>query len=122
MSRSRGASASRFSASDGPRPASSRQPNSSALTLGDLDEGNDQIAQIQSETEEYLARISEAKAELNVLMLKTHGYARNSSITYKDVLPKSEGGDSYHRSPFGKRLQISDYSYSLVPLAAKKRK
>jgi hypothetical protein len=94
----------------------------SAMTLGDLDDGNDRIAQIQSETEDYLARINEAKGELNVLMLKTHSYARNTSMTYKDALPKIDGAASYSRSPFGKRLQISDYSHLLVPPAAKTRK
>jgi hypothetical protein len=82
----------------------------------ELGEQNNEIEQIQSETADYLARISEAKAELTVLMLKTHSYARNSSLTYQDALrQRPEDSDSYSRSAFGKKLQISDYSYSVGP-------
>jgi hypothetical protein len=93
------------------------------MTLDDLDEKNDEIAQIQAETRDCVARINETKAELNLLMLKAHSYSRNTAISYQDSLtPKADRSTTYTRSPFGKRLQISDYSYSITPKSKKSRK
>jgi hypothetical protein len=102
---------------------SSAARNVSEMRLDDLEDRNDEISLIQSETQDYLTRIHETKVELNVLMLKTHSYARNTSMSYKDVLPpKAEGAASYSRSPFGRKLLISDYSSSLAPTTVKWRK
>jgi hypothetical protein len=90
------------------------------MNLHDLEDRTNEIGQIQNETREYLARINETKIELNVLMLKTHSYVRNTSMSYKDSLTaKTEGLASYSRSPFGKGLQISDYSYSVTSTTGK---
>jgi hypothetical protein len=93
------------------------------MNLDDLDDRNNEIARIQNETQDYLARINETKIELNDLILKTHSYVRNTSMTYKDSLrPKTEGPALYSRSPFEKKLQISDDSYSVTPTPGKWQK
>jgi hypothetical protein len=93
------------------------------MELDELDGTNDAIAQIQAQTRECVARINETKAELNVLMLKTRGYSRNTATSYRDALtPKEERPATYTKSPFGKRLQISDYSYLMTPQTKKSKK
>jgi hypothetical protein len=112
------ASETRFSTPTRGKKDRSEGPHSPGMTLGELGEMSDEIAQIQAETRDWVARINETKAELNVLMLKTDSYSRNTAISYRDSLtPKSERAATYTRSPFGKRLQISDYSLSITPKA-----
>jgi hypothetical protein len=90
------------------------------MSISELNEGDDQLSQIREETQGYLSRIDETKAELNVLMMKTQSYSRNTSKNFRDSLtPRADKSGQYERSPFGKTLHISDYSYSITPVSRK---
>ena len=93
----------------------------SQMSLSELDEGQSQFTEA---TNDCLARIEATKADLNVLMLKTKSYTRNTGMSYHDVLTPTQQKrqDSYARSPFGKELQISDYSYTVTPTSSKSGK
>jgi hypothetical protein len=103
---------------------STTQPSGrSAMSISELDEAEDQLSQIRDETLNYLSRIDETKAELNILMMKTQSYSKNTSKTFRDSLtPRGDKSGQYERSPFGKTLHISDYSYSITPVARKSGK
>jgi hypothetical protein len=93
------------------------------MSVSELDDREDQLSQIRDETQGYLSRIDETKAELNVLIMKTQGYSRNTSRSYRDSLtPKADKSGQYERSPFGKKLNISDYSYSVTPISKRSGK
>jgi hypothetical protein len=93
------------------------------MNLDELDNKRSKIEQIDNETEDFLGRINETKVELDVLMLKTHNYMRNTSLTYQDSIPqRTEEPNLYSRSPFGQSLCISDYSYSIPTTGPKKQK
>jgi hypothetical protein len=93
------------------------------MSLDQFEKKKTQIGQIQNETEDFLSQINEAKVELNVLMIKTHNYMRNTSLTYKDSVPlRTEGRSLYSRSPFGQSLHISDYSCFVPTPAPSKQK
>jgi hypothetical protein len=114
---------SRSSSFGASKPQNSKSGSRSTMSISELDEGDDQLAQIRDETNGYLTRIDETKAELNILMMKTQSYSRNTSKNFRDSLtPHGEKSGQYERSPFGKRLHISDYSYSITPVARKSGK
>lgn len=56
-------------------------------------------------------RISDAKQSMRQIMNDIDAYSSNLGITPKEITtPKFVSADSYQRSPFGKQLQITDYS------------
>ena len=93
----------------------------SQMTLAELDEDEDKASEIRKDTMGYLARIQETKADINLLIMKTNSYSRNTGVSYKEVVtPKAEGDEqAYSKSPFGKQLHISDYSYTVTPKSRK---
>ena len=93
----------------------------SQMSLSELDDNKG--TQFQRETDEFLGRVQAVKGDLNVLMMKTSGYTRNTATSYKESLtPKGERDSGYERSPFGKRLHISDYSSAITPTSLKGRR
>jgi hypothetical protein len=123
MSGTRSTSGSRFGTSTAPSQQASGSRSRSAMKLSQLEKQKNEIEQIHNEMEDFLSQINETKVELNVLMLKTHNYSRNTSWNYKDSVPQTTEGQSlYSRSPFGQKLHISDYSFSVAATAPKKQK
>lgn len=102
-----------------PRQTPRKDHDRSQMSLSELDDGTN----FQKETDEFMGRVQAVKGDLNVLMLKTKGYTRNTGVSYKESrTPKQETDGGYQRSPFGKRLHISDYSYSITPTSVKSGK
>ena len=56
----------------------------SAMSLSELED--DKTQQIQEETMGFLSKIDETKADLNLLMMKTQSYSRNTTFSYRDSI------------------------------------
>lgn len=100
-------------------PKGTPRQERSQMSLSELDDGR--TSQFTEATNDCMARIEATKADLNVLMLKTKSYTRNTGMSYRDVVTpeRDRKQDSYSRSPFGKQLHISDYSYAVSPTSSK---
>lgn len=98
-----------------------RTPMSSRGTKMTIEELNDDLSNIQDQTNDCIANINDAKVEIGILIAKTNCYAKNTTISYHDTLTphKKEEDAPYRRSPFGKKLQITDYSYVCTPKGSK---
>lgn len=90
------------------------------MSMSDL--GENQMSRAAQENLDYLEHIYEAKMELKSLMYKTGAYAKNTATTFRDTYtPDSQKKTNYSKSPYGEKLQKSDYSRYLSPSPASKR-
>lgn len=84
--------------------------SSSEMTIGEL---YGTPKKRHEDKTDYNFEIGKTKTEISILSAKSDAYAKNTTVTYRDVIsPKAnkEEPESYKKSPFGKKLMITDYS------------